>query len=979
MGRATASAGFEAVLERFFGAQLASQPGESMAASLPALDDAIREGRGLLASAADDLTASQVKGLREGIAEAVERRSFVLFALGRFDEARTGYTEALALLEDLGDAGGVKGCREQLGTLERIAVRDLDQDVEQTEDELERTPAGSFAHCELLVRTAKIYMGVGDGLEARRRLDEALTELASLGIEPPTAQQQLEALAQALAAESPAIDSTAAATLRQTATQVNAALTLFAEIYTTLAFIERRKDAAEAARFAERAEDLLDRDVNWETAKKLLREALERTSDADQLYLPALLRPGGMQETIAEDLALEDGTLKDRLLEMDRKLEADLRALHEQSQAAQRRRDKVFEEHAAVAPVEIAAVGLRLALITVRRDIGGGARVAEELLPRATALEAEARRSEHPGLVSAALSGRSELLVDLGRDEEAIAILEEGVALLSRVEPHESVVHFLRSLAEIHARRRDWQAVAAYCERGIAIVETYRFRVTPPYLQLGYLGSRLTLYTLGARAAHELGETGAALALADLSKGRSVITYARMSQSRGPESDRTEREFTAISRKIDERRAAGASVSTLLAKRRPIWERLFIQRAHQTRGQGPGVVAAIQDTLPHLQARLAPDEAVLYYYWLDHETLLKAAFDDRRLHCETQILPAEVKSDLVAWASVTRAVPARDRRMAYVDAAEQAEVERDVALTTSARASLAPGLARLSASLLPDLDWLDEKQRIIVSPHRALHSIPFPALEWKGDWLLRRFATSNVPNLASLLLDHGPAMPRRVLALGSCTSSCGLAPRLDLAEREVTDIAARYRDAGVDCTVLAGEDATKRRWIEAMAGPGLASFSCLHFATHGSDVSEDAPMESRLFLRDAELDGVEISSWQLQAEVVVLSACWSSKRPRAARGLSEVPGDEVLGLQGAFFAAGARRILGALWPVYDDVAWEVMVGFHQQLTTNPDQLPEVALQHSLLAYLDSHPGRSDPLAWAPFTLSSLGRPPSRGR
>jgi len=977
MNRSATLDRYEATLERFYGAGLSSAAGRATAACIPALDDAIREARELLASAAAaELTADQRKSLRGGIAEAMERRAFVLLSLGRFDEAKVAYKEALALYQGLENVTGADACQRQLCTLERIAVRDLDQDVEQAEADLERTAAGSFAHCELLMRTASLYLGVGDDLEARCRLDAALAELASLGIEPPTALEHREALSQSLAANDPAADPAVAATLRQTATRVDSALMLFAELYTSLAFVTRLKDGAEASRFADQADDLLGRAVDWQTAHQLLRQALARSHDDDLSHLPAILRPGAMQEWIERDQALEDGPFKEQMLQMHRQFEADNRARHEQFRAAQRRRDQAFEENLAKLHIDTGALRFRLALIAVRQAVGG-ASTAAELLPRALRLEEEARRSEHPALVAAALLRHSELLVELGRDEGAIGLLQEGVAMLTRVEPHEHAVQLLRMLAEIHARRKDWHAVAEHCERGIALVETYRFKVTPPYLQLGYLRSRLALYTLGTRAAYELGSPAAALAFADLSKGRAVITYAQMSHYRGPESDETEREFAAISRKIDAQIAAGASTSLLLAKRRPIWERLFIQRAHLARGQGQGAAAAIKGSLPYLQRRLAPDEAVLNYYWLDQDTFLLAVFDDCRLHLETRTLSAERKSDLASCAFARRAPVAQGRRMGYADAMERAEVERDIAAAVvAAPASFDDALARLSASLLPDLAWLDEKERLLLSPHRALHAVPFSALTWKDDRLLRRFATSHVPNLGSLLLDHGPALPR-VLAIGSCTSRV-MTPPLELAEREIADIAAAYRDAGVATTVLAGPEATKQRWIETMVDPGLASFSCLHFATHGSDVAEDAPMESRLFLRDAVLDGVEISSWQLQAEVVVLSACWSAKRPRAARGLSDVPGDEVLGLQGAFFAAGARRILGALWPVYDEVACEVMVGFHRELASHPNLPPEVALRRCLLAYLDAHPNRPDPLDWAPFTLASLGRPLTAG-
>ncbi len=965
----------QAAIERFSALAMASSVGRATAADLPLLDQAIREARDILAAAAPaELTASQTTGLRNGIAETVERRAFVLLTFGRFAEAKESYREAAALFAELDSASRMESCRQQLDSLERLAAMDLDQDVEQAEAELASTPAGSFAHCEVLARSANLYLGVGDSLEARRRLEATLAELASLGIEPPTAQEHREAFARSIAPLHPGAPTQTAAKLWQEARQVDATLSLFAGIYTSLAFAAPPLSGAEASRFADQADDMLDRAIDWGTASRILREGWEREREAeadDLSHLPPLLRPGGMRELIDFDQGLEDGPLKQLLLQTDRELERQNHDSRQRFLAAKRRNDEAYEKSLAQAPIDTGAPRLRLALLMVRRA-NGGAAAAAKLLPRAEQLEQEARRSEHPPLVAMALRRHAELLVDLDRDEQAVELLEEGVALLTRVEPHQHAVQLLRILAEIRARRADWPAVAADCERGVAIVEKYRYKVTPPYLQLGYLGTSLALYVLGSRAAYQRGESASALTFADLSKGRSVLTYAPTSLGNGSGEATAEREFAVLSREIDARIAAGVSASPLLAKRRPVWERLFIERAHRERNAGRGVPATVRDLLPHVQRRLAADEAVLYYYWLDRETLLVAAIDRSRLHLAARTLSPQLLQDLAACTFPRHAHATADRRMGFIDAAERDEVERGVATTDAAGPQLAAALARLSGVLLPDLPWLEEKQRLVLSPHRMLHAVPFPALTWRGARLVRRFATSHVPNLGSLLLEREPAPAPRILAIGSATSRL-LAPPLGLVEREVDEIAAIYRGAGVACTALCGAEATKARWLATAADPGLASFSCLHFATHGSDVAEDAPMESRLYLRDAAIDGVEISTWRLQAELVVLSACWSAKRPRAARGFSDVPGDDVLGLQGAFFAAGARRVLGTLWPVFDKVAYEVMVGFHRECGMHPDRPPEIALQRCLIAYLDAHPERADRCDWAPFILAVLGR------
>src|SRR5258708_27795168 len=94
-----------------------------------------------------------------------------------------------------------------------------------------------------------------------------------------------------------------------------------------------------------------------------------------------------------------------------------------------------------------------------------------------------------------------------------------------------------------------------------------------------------------------------------------------------------------------------------------------------------------------------------------------------------------------------------------------------------------------------------------------------------------------------------------------------------------------------------------------------------------------AQSQSSHLVRVSPLDGLEIARLRLSAETVVLSACCSGQRPISRRGMQELPGDELFGLQAAFFRAGARRILGTLWPVASQVARQISTSFHSQLAS----------------------------------------------
>jgi CHAT domain-containing protein len=203
-----------------------------------------------------------------------------------------------------------------------------------------------------------------------------------------------------------------------------------------------------------------------------------------------------------------------------------------------------------------------------------------------------------------------------------------------------------------------------------------------------------------------------------------------------------------------------------------------------------------------------------------------------------------------------------------------------------------------------------------------------------------------------------------------------------------------FRAEKLEAKTLRGEEATWAALDELGRSGELGRYSTLHFVMHGANIRNDAPMQSHLTLRDGFLDGIEISNWNLHAELIVLSACCSGQRPFEGRSIrkmlpderlredgkvekeatsEELVGDELFGLQAAFFAAGARRIVSALWPVDDRVGPSLTRAFHFHRLKNPRE-PEVALQRSMIDFLKTA-GAKDAMVyyWAPLFLSGLGR------
>ncbi len=287
-----------------------------------------------------------------------------------------------------------------------------------------------------------------------------------------------------------------------------------------------------------------------------------------------------------------------------------------------------------------------------------------------------------------------------------------------------------------------------------------------------------------------------------------------------------------------------------------------------------------------------------------------------------------------------------------------------------------PALHRLHQLLIaPIADLLprDPQAQVIFIPQDSLFLVPFVALQDDdGKYLLEHHTVSTAPAIQVLGLTHqlrqqqaqtaAPTPFTPAVVVGNPTmprlGEQSLAP-LPLSETEAQKIAAL-----VQSTALIGDAATKQTVMQRMAQAKL-----IHLATHGlleygQDLGETDVPGAIALAPDAQptgkapnglLTASEILNLQLQAELVVLSACDT--------GRGRITGDGVIGLSRAFISAGTPSILVSLWAVPDGPTAELMVAFYQNLQRQPNKAQ--ALRSAMLATMENYPR---PLDWAAFTL-----------
>jgi CHAT domain-containing protein len=306
---------------------------------------------------------------------------------------------------------------------------------------------------------------------------------------------------------------------------------------------------------------------------------------------------------------------------------------------------------------------------------------------------------------------------------------------------------------------------------------------------------------------------------------------------------------------------------------------------------------------------------------------------------------------------------------------------------------------------------------LVIVPGGPLSSLPLSLLvsQDPGDshdyasaaWLVKRFAISEVPSPRSLVAltqeaaTHKPA-PRPFLGLGaplfqgasgaagakalsdlsgSCREAGPISPNLLRAlpplpgtAGEVQTVGARL--GGGNATVLLGGQATEAN-LRAQA---LGQYSVLYFATHGILPGEmhcetepalalSPPNGAATTATDGMLTASEIANLQLNADLVVLSACNTAE---TENGLG---GSALEGLSDAFFAAGARAVLASHWEVPSAATATLMTGVFDR--NNRLRGVAEALRQSQLALI-AQGSTAHPFNWAAFTVIGDGQTLSAG-
>ena len=295
------------------------------------------------------------------------------------------------------------------------------------------------------------------------------------------------------------------------------------------------------------------------------------------------------------------------------------------------------------------------------------------------------------------------------------------------------------------------------------------------------------------------------------------------------------------------------------------------------------------------------------------------------------------------------------------------------------------------AELLPT----EPEAQIIFIPQKDLFLVPFPALQnEQGSYLVEKQTILTAPSIQMLgltqelkkrirergsanihsdevLVVGNPTMPPAFLDALLEGFPLSLRP-LPGAEQEATVVGDFFNSKAITRNA-----ATETNIVQRMANARiihLAAHGLINYWGYGVSLAEDISLGAVVLAptgspepvteqsdmginpRDGLLTSGEILGLQLQADLVVLSAC------NTARG--RITDYGVIGLSRSFIVAGVPSVIVSLWSVPDAPTASLMTEFYRNWRERKLDKAQ-ALRQAMLITMKSHP---NPKNWAAFTL-----------
>jgi tetratricopeptide (TPR) repeat protein len=334
------------------------------------------------------------------------------------------------------------------------------------------------------------------------------------------------------------------------------------------------------------------------------------------------------------------------------------------------------------------------------------------------------------------------------------------------------------------------------------------------------------------------------------------------------------------------------------------------------------------------------------------DRLIRVVCDSESLELDEVVLDASLRTRL------ERAILPHFRPAVFLGAAK----------SSGQPGSVWPDLERLGERLIPAAvcQRLHPDHRLLIVATGALQSLAWPALRVDNEWLVQRATIQLLPGLQSwLTLRARPRPGREALVIG-ISEFHGQLSDLPQAAAVLEEVVRAWPGPALR---LVNAQATRARLLELARSGALQQYGLLHIETHGRLV-ESSGLLSHLQFDDDQMLYDELSGLNLAGALVVLGSC------EGAAG-EVLAGDEVLSLNRALLAGGARDVVAGQWQFYDELAPHLLRAFYTAIAAGTDA--PTALAHAQRAMIEAaNPDRHitarlrTPLFWAGFSAFGAG-------
>lgn len=253
----------------------------------------------------------------------------------------------------------------------------------------------------------------------------------------------------------------------------------------------------------------------------------------------------------------------------------------------------------------------------------------------------------------------------------------------------------------------------------------------------------------------------------------------------------------------------------------------------------------------------------------------------------------------------------------------------------------------------PIAPFIEGAKYIGIIPHGALHYLSFASLKNDAGYFIEQQPIFYSPSASVLKYTFARRRKEknvRVLAIGNPDLG-SFNYDLPLSEMEVNSMKWNFADIDV---LTRGE--AKESWLLENIG----NYGIIHIASHG-EFDDINPLFSALKLvRDVTADGNletnEIFSLNIKADLITLSACQT--------GLGQITkGDEIIGMNRAFFYAGTHSIISSLWRI-SDISTSILIKHFYRNYKNYDKASALRKAQLFVKKIYPHPSY-----WSGLVLS----------